>query len=99
MVSFILWLVIATTLISSRHIRVKHPERSQSPNSPPPPQFFGRRSLVLSSNQHPIKYKVFKTTEKRGTVFAKNFTGDKYFRALVTMDVEMAVGSPVGNII
>ena len=98
MVSFILWLVIATTLINSRHIRVKHPERSQSTN-PPLPQFFGRRSLVLSSNQHPIKYKVFKTTEKRGTAFAKNFTGDKYFRARVTMDVEMAVGSPVGDII
>ena len=102
MVSFILWLVIATTLINSRHIRVKRPERSQSTNSPPsppPPQFFGRRSLVLSSNQHPVKYKVFKTTEKRGTVFAKNFTGDKYFRARVAMDVEMAVGSPVGKII
>ena len=99
MVSFILWLVIATTLLNSRHIRVKHPERSQSTNSPPPPQFFGRRSLLLSSNQHPIKYKVLKTTEKRGTVFAKNFTGDKYFRARVTMDVGMAVGSPIGNVI
>ena len=92
MVSFILWLVITTTLINNRHIRVKHPEWSQSTNSPPPPQFFGRRSLVLSSNQYPIKYKVFKTTEKRGTVFAKNFTDDKYLRAQVTMDVEMAVG-------
>ena len=35
----------------------------------------------------------------RGTVFAKNITGDKYFRARVTMDVEMAVRSPEGNII
>ena len=40
MVSFILWLVIATTLINSRHIRVKHPERSQSTN-PPAPNFLG----------------------------------------------------------
>ena len=40
MVSFILWLVIATTLINSRHIRVKRPERSQSTNSPPPPHNF-----------------------------------------------------------